>query len=144
MRKWTLFGGLSSVVMARRYRLCCKDGQADMLDTFAVTASRCGQRAVNILAATKRWLIWSIDISQAFLKGLICEEVSRMTGTPFISVQLVLPKGAAAILHNSPCLQQVQSFYSFLEHDSTRLRPEGRAVSLALSHRRGRAQSGPH
>ena len=64
-----------------------------MLDTFAGTASRYGQRAVNIVAATKRWLLWSLDVSQAFLKGLTFEEVSKMTGTPLRSVQLTLPKG---------------------------------------------------
>ena len=63
-------------------RLCIrgfKDSQIDMLDTFAGTASRYGQRAVNIIAATKRWLLWSLDVSQAFLKGLTFEEVSRLT-----------------------------------------------------------------
>ena len=86
-------------------RLCIrgfKDGQIEMLDTFAGTASRYGQRAVNIVAATKRWLLWSLDVSQAFLKGLTFEEVSRMTGTPLRSVQLTLPKGAAAILQKLP------------------------------------------
>ena len=86
-------------------RLCIrgfKDGQAENLDTFAGTASRYGQRTANIIAATKRWTLWSLDVSQAFLKGLTFEEVSRMTGTPLRSVQLILPKGAAALLQKIP------------------------------------------
>ena len=86
-------------------RLCIrgfKDGQIEMLDTFAGTASRYGQRAVNIVAATKKWLLWSLDVSQAFLKGLTFEQVSQMMGTPLRSVQLVLPKDAAALLQKNP------------------------------------------
>ena len=57
---------------------------------------------MNIIAATKQWLLWSLDVSQAFLKGLIFEEVSKMTGQPLRSVQLTLPKGAAALLQKIP------------------------------------------
>ena len=91
--------------LAIKARLCIrgfKDGQIEMLDTFAGTASRYGQRAVNIVAATKKWLLWSLDVSQAFLKGLTFEQVSRMMGTPLRSVQLVLPKDAAALLKRIP------------------------------------------
>ena len=73
-----------------------------MLDTFAGTASRFGQRAVNIVAATRKWTLWSLDVSHAFLKGLTFEQVSKMTGTPLRSVQLVLPKDAAALLQKIP------------------------------------------
>ena len=69
-----------------------------MLDTFAGTASRYGQRAVNIIAATKKWLLWSLGVSQASLKGITFEEVARMAGTQLRSVQMTLPKGAAALL----------------------------------------------
>ena len=86
-------------------RLCIrgfKDAQIEQLDTFAGTASRYGQRAVNIVAATKQWLLWSLDVSQAFLKGLTFEEVAKMLGTPLRSVQLDLPRGAAALLQKLP------------------------------------------
>ena len=33
----------------------------------------------NIVAATKRWLLWSLDVSQAFLKGLTFEQVSKLS-----------------------------------------------------------------
>ena len=36
------------------------------------------------------------------MKGFTFEEVSKMTGTPLSSVQLTLPKGAAAILQKLP------------------------------------------
>ena len=88
-----------------KVRLCIrgfKDGQIDMLDTFAGTASRFGQRAVNIVAATRTCRLWSLDVSQAFLKGLTFEQVSRMTDTPLRSVQLVLPKDAATLLQKIP------------------------------------------
>ena len=99
-------------------RLCIrgsKDGQIEMLDTFAGTASRYGQRAVNIVAATKRWLLWSLDVSQAFLKGLTFEEVSQMTGTPLRSVQLTLPKGAAAILQKLPGYEKFDPLVQVLD-----------------------------
>ena len=86
-------------------RLCIrgfKDGKLELLDTFAGTASRYGQRAVRIIAATKQWVLWSLYVTQAFLKGLTFEEVSKMTGQPLRSVQLTLPKGAAALLQRIP------------------------------------------
>ena len=74
----------SLAVKARSCIRGFKDGPIEMLDTFAGTASRYGQRAVNNLAATKWWLLWNFDVSRAILKGLAFEEVSKMTGTPSV------------------------------------------------------------
>eukprot|EP00959_Pyramimonas_sp_CCMP1952_P305997 6403638-Pyramimonas_sp.AAC.1 len=52
------------------------------LDKFSGTASSWGQRAVVATAVQSAWPIASLDISQAFLKGLTFEEVQQIRGGP--------------------------------------------------------------
>ena len=59
-----------------------KDRTTD-LETFAGTASRCGQRVVNTIAAQEdTFELWSFDVSQAFAKGLTFGELAELTDTP--------------------------------------------------------------
>ena len=84
--RWVIrFKYMTDQPLTMRSRSCIrgfKDGQVELLDTFAGTAPRCGQRAVNIISASKRWSHGLSMSSQAVLKGFTFEEVSRMTGCP--------------------------------------------------------------
>ena len=61
--------------------------RAVCLETFAGTASRCGQRVVNTVAAQNdQFEIWSFDVSQAFAKGLTFGQLAELTGTPLRQV----------------------------------------------------------
>lgn len=62
-------------------------------DTYVGTTSRSGQRLVNAVAAEyKELLLVSFDVSQAFAKGLIFEELSAFTGQDIRKVEFDVPK----------------------------------------------------
>ena len=96
-------------------RLCIKgfqDRQQEDLATFSATASRQGQRVVNMLAATcPDFVLFSCDVGSAFLKGLTFEQVSKMTGEPLRAVQLDLPQSAVRL---------IRSFRGYEQYDPAR------------------------
>ena len=79
-----------------------KDRQ-DELETFAGTASRSGQRVVNaITAQNPDFVLFSLDVSQAFAKGLTFEEYARATGTQLRAVEFELAPADIWILKKLP------------------------------------------
>ena len=66
-------------------RMCIrgfKDREAEGLWTYADTATLASQRLINTIAATKRWTLWSMDVRNAFLKGMTFQEASIGTLRP--------------------------------------------------------------
>ena len=85
-----------------RMRLCLRgfmDLEAFSLDTFAGTARRQSQRILASEAAChKDWIIASMDIDKAFLKGLTYKELAEATGEKERTVCFTLPPGSAQLL----------------------------------------------
>ena len=83
---------------SQRYMKCrltahgFKDHDAERLDSYSGTISRWGQRAVVATAVNNQWPICSMDVGEAFLKGLTFEEVQERRGGPRRQVSLMLPR----------------------------------------------------
>ena len=72
-------------------------------ETFAGTASRAGQRVINSLAAQEEDMeLFSLDVSQAFAKGLSFEELARAFGEPLREVEVDFNKGDVELLRTIP------------------------------------------
>lgn len=107
--KWKLINNVRAVkarLTARGY----KDAQAYDVNTFAGTASRWGQRLVNMICAQNNWTLFSADISQAFLRGLTFDEIKELEGEIKREVQITLPPGSV------PVLRQIKAFEDFDPH----------------------------
>lgn len=90
------------VIKCRITRHGFKDRQSD-LETFAGTATRCGQRLVNsIVSMEDDCQLFSIDVTKAFTKGMTCEELVRLTGEPLRYVEVELTSEDAALLRKIP------------------------------------------
>eukprot|EP00975_Prorocentrum_lima_P047133 9855468-Prorocentrum_lima.AAC.1 len=50
------------------------------IKTYSGTATKWAQRAVNAFAAQNNYVLFSMDISAAFLKGMTFEEIAPDTG----------------------------------------------------------------
>ena len=85
-------------VIVRSYR----DMQANELRIFSGAASRWGHRVVAALAAQCRWHLFSLDVSQVFLRGLPFAEVAKATGEVRRSVQLTVPLGSVLLIWRIP------------------------------------------
>ena len=87
-------------------RLCLKgfqDVEAFDVETFAGTANRRSQRILASEAACHpEWIIASLDVDKAFLKGSTCDELSKATGEPRRNVYFTLPPGSAQVLRTIP------------------------------------------
>ena len=79
-----------------------KDLQASELKTFSATTSRWGQRVVAILAAQRRWKLFSLDVAQALLRGMPFEELAKLDGEVKRSVQFTVPPGSLPLLRMLP------------------------------------------
>ena len=82
-----------------------KDLQATRgdLHTFSGTASFSSQRVVNATAAQYGFVLCTIDISAAFLKGTSFHQIAEITGEPLRSVQFsVAPEDAALLRQSHP------------------------------------------
>ena len=67
------------------------------------TAKRSSQRLLaSEAAAHPEWILASLDIDKAFLKGLTYKELAEATGEPERMVYFTLPPGSAAILRQFP------------------------------------------
>lgn len=79
-----------------------KDKNEDLL-TYAGTATSYGQRVVNCIMAQhlQEWVLFSLDVSKAFAKGLSFEELARLTGEPLRRVEFEVSKEDAILLKQS-------------------------------------------
>ena len=73
------------------------------LETFAGTATRSGQRVVNsITIQHPDFVLFSLDVSQAFAKGLTFEEYARLTGTQLRQVEFDISADDVALVRKLP------------------------------------------
>ena len=91
--KWKRIGK-ERKVRARMTVRGYKDAQASMLNTFAATASRWGQRLTCSVAVQLGWKLFSMDISQAFLRGLPFTQLAAECGEVLREVCFEVPLGA--------------------------------------------------
>eukprot|EP00975_Prorocentrum_lima_P002291 500281-Prorocentrum_lima.AAC.1 len=61
------------------------------IKTYSGTATKWAQRAVNAFAAQNNYMLFSMDISAAFLKGMTFKEIASETGDTLRSVQFDFP-----------------------------------------------------
>ena len=97
-------------------RICVhgfKDVHRNQLERFSGTSTRWGQRAVVATAVQMRWPMASLDISQAFLKGLTFDEVQKIRGGPKRTVSMRLPFAKGGQPSGSALLRQFKGFESF-------------------------------
>ena len=89
-----------------RMRLCLRgfmDTEAFSLDTFSGTAKRTSQRIIASEAACHDdWIIASLDVNNAFLKGFTYKELAEATGEKERTVCFRLPPGSAEYLRKFP------------------------------------------
>ena len=79
------------------------DLEAFDVETFSGTARRSSQRLLASAAACKKeWIIASMDINMAFLKGLTYSELAEATGEKERMVCFTLPPGSATVLRSLP------------------------------------------
>ena len=77
------------------------DKEAYDVETFAGTAKRCSQRILASEAAChENYIIASLDIDKAFLKGFTYAELAEATGERPRNVYFKLPPGSAAVLRS--------------------------------------------
>eukprot|EP00959_Pyramimonas_sp_CCMP1952_P452149 9466076-Pyramimonas_sp.AAC.1 len=57
-----------------------RDAQAADIATLSGTTSRWGQRLVVISAVQAGWDLFSLDVSQAFLRGMPYSELAKLDG----------------------------------------------------------------
>ena len=87
---WKMIDGIRQIKCRLTMR-GFKDRQQSM-DTYAGTTSRSGQRLVNgVVAQEPDWELFSIDVTQAFAKGLTFEQMARLMGTQLRAVEFELP-----------------------------------------------------
>ena len=67
-------------VKTRMAGRCYRDAQAADIATFLGATSRWGQRLVVIIAVQARWDLFSLDVSQAFLRGMPRSELAKLDG----------------------------------------------------------------
>ena len=113
------------------------DLQAFDVETYSGTARRANQRLLASTAACKKhWIIASLDINMAFLKGLTYRELAEATGEKEREVCFTLPPGSATVLRTLPGF----AHYDESKHCLRCLKPgtgtkdAPRAFSLKLRH----------
>ena len=75
----------------------------DVVETFSGTARRGSQRLLASTAACNRkWVIASLDIDKAFLKGFTYKELATATGGEERMACFTLPPGSASVLRSLP------------------------------------------
>ena len=105
------------IIKARLTARGFKDYQAyeENIATFAGTASKMAQRMVCAFAAQQDYVLFSMDISAAFLKGLTFTEISKITGEPLRSVQFSLPSNCVHILKRIPGMEDFDPILEVLD-----------------------------
>ena len=99
--KWKMVEGMKAIkarLTMRGFKDC-----AEMLETFAGTASRWAQRVVNsIVAQNDDFALFSFDVGAAFAKGMTFKELSELTGQPLREVQFDLTAEDVKLLRLIP------------------------------------------
>ena len=83
-------------------RLCIRgflDKQGFQVDTWSGTATRLGQRYVCSVVVQEKWDLCSLDIGNAFLRGITFEDLAKETGQAIREVCLDPPRDVWPILH---------------------------------------------
>ena len=94
--------------------------QAFDVEAYSGTARRANQRLLASTAACKKhWIIASLDISVAFLKGLTYRELAEATGEKEREVCFTLPPGSASALRTLPGFSPLQRIQALLEMSET-------------------------
>lgn len=84
-----------------------KDVEAEGLNTYAGTSFRISQKVVTSEAVCRGWSLTAIDVKEAFVKGITCEEVARTTSEPSREVNSELKAEAMAALRQLPGCEDV-------------------------------------
>ena len=136
--KWVKDPKLSTWQKIIRMRLVLRglmDLEAFSLDTFSGTAKRTSQRILASEAAChENWIIASLDIDTAFLKGFTYKELAEATGEKERTVCFQLPPGSAAVLRQFPGFEDYDETKHCLGCDKpgTGTKDAPRAFSLKL------------
>jgi hypothetical protein len=121
-----------------RMRLCLRgfmDTEAFSLDTFSGTAKRSSQRILASEAACHpEWIIASLDVDKAFLKGFTYKELAEATGESERLVCFKLPPGSAMLLRQFPGYEDYDETIHCLQciKPGTGTKDAPRAFSLKL------------
>ena len=84
------------------------DTEAFSIDTFSGTAKRQSQRLLASEAACNPdYMIASLDVDKAFLKGFTYKELAEITGEPLREVNFDLPA------YCLPMLRRIKGFEDF-------------------------------
>ena len=99
--KWKLVDGKRIVkvrITMRGFKDVCQS-----METFAGTATRWAQRIVNSVAANEDdFVLFSLDVSKAFAKGMTFQELSELTGEPLRAVQFEVAEDDVTALRRIP------------------------------------------
>jgi len=121
-----------------RMRMCLRgfmDTEAFTIDTFSGTAKRQSQRLLASEAACNpHWIIASLDVDKAFLKGFTYKELAELTGEAERTVCFKLPPGSAALLRKFPGYENYDESIHCLQciKPGTGTKDAPRAFSLKL------------
>ena len=99
--KWKLKNAIK-LIQARLTARGYKDRQSLNMETFSATTSRWGQKFLLVIIMQMGWELVSMDVSQAFLRGVTFQQLSEETGKEIRSVQLDVPPGSAMLLRLLP------------------------------------------
>eukprot|EP00959_Pyramimonas_sp_CCMP1952_P389644 8165154-Pyramimonas_sp.AAC.1 len=92
-------GEMESTIRLRLVLRGFMDLEAFDVETFSGTTRRSSQRVPASTAARRmQWIIVSLDISMAFLKGLAYQELAEATGGKERVACFTLPPGSATVL----------------------------------------------
>ena len=123
--KWKMVKGVDAsgntvtrkTIKARLTARGFKDLQAyqENIETFSGTATKSAQRIVNGVTAQHGFVLFSMDISAAFLKGLTFKEIAELTGKPLRRVQFQMPADCIHLLRRLPGLADFNPLVEILE-----------------------------
>lgn len=82
--------------------------QVQDLDTYAGTTGRSGQRLANaVTIGNLEFILFSFDVSQAFVKGMTFREFSALTGTEVREVEFHVPNADLGCLRQLPGFRDI-------------------------------------
>jgi hypothetical protein len=113
------------------------DLEAFSLDTFSGTAKRSSQRMLaSETACHPDWILASLDVDKAFLKGFTYKELADATGEKERTVCFKLPPGSATLLRRFPGFEDYDETIHCLqcEKPGTGTKDAPRAFSMKLRH----------
>ena len=109
------------------------DWEAFSIDTFSGTAKRQSQRILASEAACHSdWILASMDVDKAFLKGITYDELAEATGEQERVVCFTLPPGSACILRSCHGFEHVGESKHCLQCIKPGTGTKGRTQSLLI------------